>query len=346
MIAKILALLVIATPCILASSDSDWKAIGEMDSGPKRRPSSREDALLIARAHLAAQRNLIEDFLRKYPDDAHRFDAKLRQASILATQGNMDAASGQINEALSILTALDNNPDVPADRKADVGFRRVSLYLQTLRGREAVMREDIVKSARSFVSKYPGDRRGPRLLVEVSTICDGDPELKRQLLQQARALSKEEALNHRIADDLGRLALLDKPLNLKFKTIQGGTFDTAAHKGDVIIVLFWSAESPHCLLWLTNFRKNISLLPNTSVQVATISLDSRRDVVAKRMTEFGMDSWPTNYEGSGWENSIARSLGINALPTVFLIDKSGILRALNAQDDYTARVRMLLSQKF
>ena len=345
MITRILLLLFVASAHLLASPESDWKAIAAMDSGPRKKPATRDDAQIIARMHLTAQRNLIEDFLRNSPEDIHRLDAKLRLASILATQGAMDSTTRPVTEALAILTALENDPSVPAERRADVAFRRISLYLQTLRGREAAMRDDIVKAAQDFVSKYPGDRRGPRLLVEVATICDGDPQLKRQLLEQARGLSKEEALNHRIADDLGRIALLNKPLDLKFKTIQGGTFDTTAHKGDVVIVLFWSAESPHCLLWLKNFCKNISLLQKANIQVAAISLDSKRDVVAKRMSEFGMAAWPTNYDGTGWENPIARSLGINALPTVFLLDKSGILRALNAQDDYSPWIQKLLSQK-
>ena len=297
-----------------------------------------------ARAHLAAQKNLIDDFLTKFPGDPRAFEGRLRLASILAAQGNMDNTSRPVSEALSILGRLENDPDAPGTRRADAGFRRISLYLQTLRGHEVERRGEIEEAARGFVKRYPGDRRGPRLLVEVATICDGDPPLKRQLLEQARGLSKEEALNHRIADDLGRLGLLDKPLNLKFPTIQGGTFDTSALTGDVVIVLFWSAESPQCLLWLKNFRKNVSLLPKANLRIATISLDSKRDAVSKMMAEFGMEAWPTNYEGTGWENSIARPLGINALPTVFILDKSGVLRALNAQDNYSLWVEKLLRQ--
>ena len=345
MITRILFILLVATSALTASSDSEWNAIVEMDRGPKKKPTTRDDAQIIARAHLSKQKNLIEEFLIKYPTDAHTFDAKLRQASILAAQGNMDATNRPVTEALAIFTKLENDPDAPAAKRADAGFRRISLYLQTLRGKEIEMRGNILDEARTFVGRYPGDVRGPRLLVEVATICDGDPPLKRQLLEQARGLSKEEALNLRIADDLGRLGLLNKPLSLKFATIQGGTFDTAAHRGDVVIVLFWSAESPHCLFWLKNFRRNVALLPKANLQIATISLDSKRDAVVKRMTEFDMDPWPTSYEGKGWESAIARPLGINSLPTVFILDKSGILRALNAQDNYTLWVQKLLAQK-
>jgi len=344
MIARILLILFLVSAAALASSESDWASIVAMDAGPKRKPSTREDAKMIARAHLAAQKSLIDAFLTKYPAAPHAFEAKQKLASILATQGNMDNTTRPVNEALAILGKLENDPEAPAARRADIGFRRISLYLQSLRGREVEMRGAIVDSARGFVSKYPGDKRGPRLLVEVSTICDGDPKLKRELLEQARGLSNEEALNRRIADDLVRIGLLDKPLEVKFKTIQGGTFNTADEKGNVVVLLFWSAESPQCLMWMKKFSRNMALLPKANLRVATVSLDSKRSEVTRRMAEFGMDAWPTSYEGSGWESAIARPLGINALPTVFILDKSGALRALNAQDNYVAWVEKLLRQ--
>ena len=344
MIARILFLLFIVPAALLASPDTEWNAIVEMDCGPKKKPSSRDDAQLIARAYLTAQKSLIDEFLKKYPTDPHAFDAKMRLASILATQGNMDSTSRPITEALAIYSTLETDPAAPSEKHANAGFRRISLYLQTLRGQETEKRSEIVGTARTFVDKYPGDRRGPRLLVEVATICDVDPRLKRQLLEQARELSKEVTLNHRIADDIKRLDLLDKPLPLKFSTIQHGTFDTAEHKGDVIVVIFWSAESPQCLLWLKTFLKNIALLPKANLQIATVSLDSKRDMVTRKMAEFGIDSWPTNFEGTGWQSAIARPMGINSLPTVFILDKAGILRAINAQENYGVWVPKLQSQ--
>jgi hypothetical protein len=40
-----------------------------------------------------------------------------------------------------------------------------------------------------------------------------------------------------------------------------------------------------------------------------------------------------------------RSLGINALPTVWLLDKQGKLRSLNALEGTTDQVRQLLNEK-
>ena len=67
-------------------------------------------------------------------------------------------------------------------------------------------------------------------------------------------------------------------------------------------------------------------------------------MVTRKMAEFGIDSWPTNFEGTGWQSAIARPMGINSLPTVFILDKAGILRAINAQENYGVWVPKLQSQ--
>lgn len=328
-----------------ATPDTEWAAIVAMDAGPSKKPATRDEARILAGTHLAKQKKLIEVFLAKYPADARVFDARLRLAAILAATGKMDNVRQQTEEATRILAALENSSDAPAEKRADAGFRRVSLFLQGTIGRESEMRDAIVEAARNFVEKYPGDKRGPRLLVEAATVCDNDPALKRKLLSDARSLTKEEALNHRIADDLVRLNHLDKPLELKFSTFQGTGFDAGEQKGKVVVIVFWSAESPHSLMWLQSFRSAIAKLPNADLRIATVSLDTDKKALSQRLKEFQIEDWPTNFDGRGWDNAIARPLGINALPTVFILDKSGVLRVLNARDNYGFWISKLLKEQ-
>ena len=328
----------------LATPDTEWSAIVAMDAGPTKKPATREEAQILARTHLAKQKALIESFLAQYPSAPQAFDARLRLAAILAATGKMDHVPQQTDEAMRILAALEKSADAPVEKRADAGFRLVSLFLQGTIGREAENRDSIVGAARNFVEKYPGDKRGPRLLVEAATVCDSDPALKRKLLNDAASLSKEDALSHRIADDLVRLNHLDKPLELKFSTIQGADFDTGAQKGNVVVIVFWSAESPHSLMWMQSFRSTLEKLPKANVRVVTVSLDTDKKSLSQRLKEFQIEDWPTNFDGRGWDNAVARPLGINALPTVFILDKSGVLRALNACDNYGFWITKLLKE--
>ncbi|MEI6033836.1 MAG: TlpA disulfide reductase family protein [Verrucomicrobiae bacterium] len=324
-----------------AGADEEWSAIVALDAGPGKPPSTREAARLQARSHFSKHQKLIEGFLSRYPGDPRAFDARLRLAAILAAAGKMDNVQSQVDEAMRLLAGLEKSSGTPQEIRADAGFRRVSLYLQSLAGRENEMRGSIVEAARGFVAKFPGDRRGPRLLVEAATVCDSDPALKRELLSEARAQSKDEVLSRRISDDLSRLSLLDRPLHMKFPTLQGGSFDSDAESGNVVVIVFWSAESPHCLLWMQEFRRTLAKLPKDNLRVASVSLDTNKNVLVQRMKEFQIEAWPTDFDGRGWDNAIARPLGINSLPTVFVLDKSGVLRALNARDRCDLWIRRL-----
>lgn len=337
--------LVLLPTIALGTPDNEWAVIVAMDAGPGKKPGTPKEAQMLARAHLNSQKRLIKEFLAKYPNDSRIFDAKLRLAAILATTGKMDNVQERVDEAMRLLTRLEKSPDVSSEKRADAGFRRASLYLQSMRGRENEMRSSIVDCARNFMATHPGDRRGPRLLVEVATVCDDEPKLKRQLLKQAQELSSEDqALQRRIADDLKRLEHLGKPLPLKFSTLQGATFDMAAEKDHVVLLVFWSAESLPSLLWLRNFHHNVEQLPKSNLRIATVSLDTNRKAVGQRLKEFHMEDQPAYFDGKGWDNLIARPLGINSLPTVFVIDKRGILRALNASNNYNLWVRRLLRE--
>jgi peroxiredoxin len=337
------AALVLAPAAARAGADEDWAAIVALDAGPQKTPGSREEVLLLARTHFAAHRRAVEAFLAAYPTDPRVFDAQLRRAALLAAEGKMDGDPKKVDAAFALLTELEKNPDIPREKLATAGFQRVSLYLQNQRGSTDRMRESIVQAARQFTAKYPGDRRGPRLLVEAATICDDAPTVKRQLLLEAERLTTEEPLKRRIADDLIRLGLLGHPLDLRFTAVDGRAVSLEALRGQVVVVIFWSAESPHSLLWLGQFRAVWEKLPKDRLRVVTISLDTDRRLLDEKRAELPAD-WPVHFDGKGWDSPLARKLGINALPSVWVIEKKGILRTLNAREGYETWIRQLLRE--
>lgn len=336
-----MAFCLLAPAWALASVEADWQAVVALDAGPAAKPRTREEAVTLARAHFALQMQRINEFLARYPDDPRVFDAHLRRAAILAATGKMEDRQKPVDEAMKILIELEKSRSATAAQRANAGFRRVSLYLQSMKGREVEMRGPMVDAARNFAARHPGDKRGPRLLVEVASICDSDPALKRSLLEEAQASTSEPALQRRIADDLTRLSLLDKPFRIAFRTVGGRAFDSAAERGNIVVVVFWSAESPHCLMWWPMFKRMLADAPKSGVRLATVALDTSATEAMSRLGEFGFGDVPTHCDGRGWQNEVARPLGINSLPTVFVIDRKGVLRSINARDNIDLWLRRL-----
>jgi hypothetical protein len=56
-------------------------------------------------------------------------------------------------------------------------------------------------------------------------------------------------------------------------------------------------------------------------------------------------TWPMAWDGKGWESPLARDFGINALPTVWLLDSHGKLRSLNALEGAADRARELMRER-
>ena len=327
-----------------ADADGDWAVILKLDAGPPGTPTSRDEAVRLAHEHFAKHRAALTAFVATYPNDPRVLDAQLRLTSIRAALGEMDKKPGEVQGALLDLMAMEKSKAVPRARLPDVAFRRISLQMQTFQGQPDQIREAVVTAARNFAARFPDDKRAPRLLVEAATQCDDTPREMRELLTSAQALSKEPALNARIADDMRRLNALDKPVTAKFGTIQGGTIDLTALRGNVVVLLFWAAESPPSLLWMQQFRDSVAKLPPEGLRIVMVSLDQNRKDLDQAIKLFGIP-WPINFDGKGWENAVARPLGINAIPTVWILDKKGILRTLNARETYDVWIRRLQRER-
>lgn len=332
----------VLTP-LLAGVDEDWAAIVALDGGPAKKPTSAEEARQLAATHLARQRQALESFLAKYPQDPHAFDARARLASIWATEGAMNGNQVQVDKAIRTLAELEKSPGVPFEKRANAGFLRVSVFMQSKNGQGEAGRDAIVLAARNFVAQYPGDRRGPRLLVEAATVCDDSPKLKRDLLTQALSSTREEPLKQRISDDFKRLDQIGQQLSLTISSIRGPEINLAALRGNVVVLVFWAASSPHSLIWLRDFRTAYESLPKDQLRVVTINLDTDRKALDERLPLLA-PTWPVYFDGLGWTGPVVRSLGINALPSVWILDKRGVVCTINAKENYQTWIRQLLRE--
>jgi len=342
-----LSLLLCLVPVVPAhaSADSEWQEILRLDAGPNIRLKERSTAVEAAHAHLLLQQKAMETFLARYPSDPRANDANMRLAAILITLGKLDNRADMVKRGESIYTAIESATNTPASRRADAAFALASLQMQGMRDRVTglPLQKPIAGLVRSFAAQYPDDRRSPRLLVEASTVCDSDPALKTALLNEARALSKQDDLNARIADDLKRIGFLGKKIDLSFDTIGGGHIDIADGSAPVTALLFWAASSPQSVIWLRDFRDFARSYRDRGLRVVAISLDDQRSTLDSMREQLHL-TWPIAFDGKGWRGPLARPFGINAVPTLWLIDSNGVLRDLNARDTYRDQIPALLGR--
>jgi hypothetical protein len=55
-------------------------------------------------------------------------------------------------------------------------------------------------------------------------------------------------------------------------------------------------------------------------------------------------SWPQYFDEKGRKNQFAESFNVHVLPTMWLVDKKGVLRYVNGGNDLAAKVKSLLEE--
>ena len=108
-----------------------------------------------------------------------------------------------------------------------------------------------------------------------------------------------------------------------------------------MILIFCASFSPPSTAAIASVQRAVKELPNGSVQLLGVSLDDRPERALALSKEQGI-SWPLACDGKGWGSESVRALGINTLPTVWLLDDRGRLRSLNGLQGTAAQLRQLL----
>lgn len=320
---------------------ADWSSVTALDLPVTKLSPDPNKARAAMKERFTAQIAANEAFLREFPNDPNTYESRVRLAVAQARLGSLERDPRVVDAAVARLMTLEKQ--APDDtRRAEAMFRRISLQWQNLGSDPDQRRDRAVTSARIFAQEFPEDRRAPRLLAESASLCDNHPSQKRRLVEQAMALTKDEGLALRLRDDLKRLDQLGQPVDLEFTATDGSKVNLSSYRGKPVVLVFWAAESAPSLLWMRDFSAYVEGVPG--IKVIGVSLDQERRDLEGAMKTLRIN-WPVAFEGKGWESPIARRFGINAVPTVWLIDRQGRLQSLNARDNYQLAINGLLNRK-
>jgi peroxiredoxin len=331
--------MLIAPDARAGEADQDWAAIVALDAGPQQQVETRAEAAQMVATHLARQEKALRVFLAVYPADERVFEGRLRLARLLQIRADFEGSDKPRAESKRILTDLEKT--ATPEQRPELDFAKVARLMRGLRPGEAEQRDAVLKAARDFQAAHPSDRRVAALLAEVATLFDGQPKTKEKLLEDARlAGTDDDDLKARIADDLKRVRLLGAEVPLRFTSVQGEEIDVAKLRGRPVFLIFFAAASPPAAAAVRKLQQEVAELPKGSVRVIGVSLDGQRETLTAFMKTRGL-AWPVAFDGQGWQSPYARELGINAVPTVWLIDARGRLRVLNALESAAVKARQL-----
>ena len=108
--------------------------------------------------------------------------------------------------------------------------------------------------------------------------------------------------------------------------LNGNTIKLSDYRGKVVLLDFWSTWCAPCVAQFPDIRYLQALYKDRGFVVIGISLDTDLQLLRKFVKDAEVP-WAQLCDGKGWDGEIPRIYKVDAIPTTFLIDRDGNIRA-------------------
>ncbi len=298
-------------------------------------------------AQLAGQAaDKARDYYTRFPQSENSDDARKAEFALL----NQAAQLGSTNW-LPRLQQLEDaqlkNTELSAEERLEIRVGQVQrrVTAKSQEGEAAALTE-LEKEARAMQKEFPEQPEVAHLLVSAAQawMDHGDAEKSRAIAQELVKTTQEDEVKAAAQELLKKLALVGKPLTIKFKALDGREVDLQAMKGKVVLIDFWATWCRPCMAELPNVKAVYEKYHAQGFEIVGISFDDDKAALERVLKNEKM-TWPQHFDGEDAGKKWGDEYGISSIPTMWLVDKKGVLREPNARKDLARKVEQLMGEK-
>ncbi len=130
-----------------------------------------------------------------------------------------------------------------------------------------------------------------------------------------------------------------------FFSLSGKNVSIEDFKGKVVVINFWFTSCGPCSEEILRIKALYEEYHPLGVEFIGISLD--RDI--KTLIDYCNDNgivWPQHCEeGKKWDTPVAQEWQVKRIPTIFVLDKNGIIYSSNARRNLEDLIRIVLTEQ-
>jgi thiol-disulfide isomerase/thioredoxin len=209
---------------------------------------------------------------------------------------------------------------------------------------QAKIQDDWIKDLQSFVETYPKADDTPDAMIQLATGLEfsGKVSDARKWFRQLATDFPQTTSGKKAAGAITRLDVKGNPLPLSFAGLEGGKVDIRSYRDKAVLVVFWATWCKPCNEDLPKLRALYQQYRAQGFEIIGVNLDNSSNGVKAYLQQNGM-TWAQIHEPGGLESPPSLAFGVISLPTMFLVDKKGIVhsRPASIEDVKTALPEVL-----
>ncbi|MBN2505383.1 MAG: TlpA family protein disulfide reductase [Verrucomicrobia bacterium] len=338
----------------VSEADQAWLEVREASQPPEppetwssQRPSEDELAAFRRRVlgQMSAAADKAQSFYTRFPEHAEADEARRLEIGLLnvaAQLGDTNAAArAERREAVRL-----KQPGLSEDDRFELRLqqlqRGMAMGQQT---NAAAMLTELEKGVRRLQAEFPkrGEMGGLLMMAAERWLEANEPAKAGALAKDALAATEDEEVQAAARDLQRKAGRWGKPLEIAYTAVDGREVDLRKLRGKVVLVDFWATWCLPCVAALPELKGTYARLQPRGFEILGISLDRDRRAL-ERLVKAEQIPWPQCFDAATLEKSFGQEFGITSIPTVWLVDKKGVLRDLNARVDLAAKVERLLAE--
>jgi thiol-disulfide isomerase/thioredoxin len=336
-----------------SEADVAWAEVEKAAQPPEypeewsQKPPSKEDIAAFEKSNsgiAAKAADKAREFYTKYPKDARAEEAKQQEYRLLSVAVQL-GATNRLKDVQALEAERLKDPNLDEDAKMELRMQQLQRgFAENKSEKQSENLENVEKSARTLQKEFPKRPEVQMILLNLAEgwLSQNDVEKSRKLAKEVAAAESTPDIQENAQALLKKLERVNKPLDIKFKAIDGREVDLQGMKGKVVLVDFWATWCGPCVKELPNVKAAYEKLKGKGFEIVGISFDQDQDKLESFVSREKM-TWPQHFDASG-KNKYGQEFGITGIPTMWLVDKKGNLRDLNAREDLASKVEKLLTE--